>query len=68
MKTTLLLNDEPETARLMLEEVTFGSVAVREGEAHAGCNCDRWGHPCPECVDRNHPPKAGTPISLPVKQ
>ena len=45
MKATLLLNDEPETARLMLEEVTSGGVAVRESEARAGCNCDRWGHP-----------------------
>ena len=45
MKATLLLNDEPETVRLMLEEVTSGGVAVRESEARAGCNCDRWGHP-----------------------
>jgi hypothetical protein len=22
-------------------------LPVRETEAVAGCNCDRWGHPCP---------------------
>jgi hypothetical protein len=58
MKPILLLNDEPETVRLMLGEVTSGGVAVRESEARAGCNCDRWGHPCPGCVDRNVPPEA----------
>ena len=53
MKTALLLNDEPETIRLMLKDVAFDEVAVRDTEAHAGCNCDRWGHPCPGCADRN---------------
>ena len=57
MKLTLLLNDEPETVRLMLKEVTSGGVAVRETEARAGCNCDRWGHPCPGCAERNVQPK-----------
>ncbi len=47
MKTTLLLTDEAETARLMLNHVAFDGLAVRDSEAHAGCNCDRWGHPCP---------------------
>ena len=42
MKPILLLSGEPETVRLMLEEVTSGSVALRESEARAGCVCDRW--------------------------
>ena len=67
MKTTLLLTNEAETTRLMFGEVTSGGVAVRESEAHAGCNCDRWGHPCPGCVDRDIVPKAETPVSSPVK-
>jgi hypothetical protein len=58
MKPTLLLNDEPETVRLMLTEVTSGGVAMRESEAGAGCNCDRWGHPCPGCVSRKVPLEA----------
>jgi hypothetical protein len=53
MKPILLLNDEPDTVRLMLTEVTSDGVAVRESEAHAGCNCDRWGHPCAECLEPN---------------
>ena len=20
-----------------------------------GCNCDRWGHPCPDCVEKRNP-------------
>ena len=35
MKPILLLNDEPETVRLMSGEVTSGGVAVRESEARA---------------------------------
>ena len=56
MKPTFLLNDEPETVRLMLEEVTSGRVAVRESEARAGCNCDRWGHPCAGCLEPQKKP------------
>ena len=52
MKPILLLNDEPETVRLMLGEATSGGVAGRETEARAGCNCDRWGHPCAGCLDQ----------------
>ena len=68
MKTTLLLTDEAETNRLMLKDVAFDELPVRDTEAHAGCNCDRWGHPCLGCVDRYIIPKAKTPISSPVKQ
>ena len=68
MKPTLLLNDEPETVRLMLEEVTSGGVAVRESEARAGCNCDRWGHPCAGCLERNKPNESRRSDFIPVKQ
>ena len=53
MKTTLLLTDEAETARLMLKNIAFDELPLRDAEAHAGCNCDRWGHPCPGCVNRD---------------
>jgi hypothetical protein len=62
MKTTLLLTDEAETNRLMLKDVAFEKLAPRHTEAHAGCNCDRWGHPCTGCVERVVP-KAETPFS-----
>ena len=55
MKPILLLSSEPETVRLMLEEVTSGSVALRESEARAGCICDRWGHPYAGRLERNRP-------------
>ena len=67
MKPILLLNDEPETGRLMLEEVTSGSAAVHESEARAGCNCDRWGHPCPGCLKSNRQTDSDTSILEPTK-
>jgi hypothetical protein len=47
MKPTLLLSDEAETTRLMLKDIP----PVRDTKAHERCNCDRWGHPCPGCVN-----------------
>ena len=64
MKTTLLLTDETETARLMLKNIAFDELPMRDAEAHAGCNCDRWGHPCPRCVNRGVVPEAETPVSF----
>jgi len=68
MKPILFLNDEPKTVRLMSGEVTFAGVALRESQARAGCNCDRWGHPCARCLDTKNQMKADAPISSPVKQ
>jgi hypothetical protein len=59
MKATLLLSDEAEKARLMLKDVAFDALRVRDTEAHAGCNCDRWGHPCPRRLERNIPSGTG---------
>jgi len=67
MKPTLLLSDEAETTRLMLKDVAFDELPERDAEAHAGCNCDRWGHPCPGCINRVVP-TAGEHRSAPVKQ
>lgn len=67
MENTLLLTDDAETTRLMLKEIASEELPVRNIEAHAGCNCDRWGHPCPGCVNRDIEPGAETPVSSPVK-
>jgi hypothetical protein len=67
MKPILLLNDEPEIVRLMLEKVTSGGMAGHESEARAGCNCDRWGHPCAGCLDRKKPNEADAPILSALK-
>ena len=68
MKSTLLLTDEAETNRLMLKDVAFDELPMRNTEAHAGCNCDRWGHPRLGVRRRDIVPKAKTPVSSPVKQ
>ena len=68
MKNTQLLTEEAQTTRLMLKDVAFEQLAVRDTDSHASCNCDRWGHPCPGCVDRDIVPKAEAPVSSPVKQ
>ena len=67
MKSTLLLTDEAETNRLMLQDIAFDELPVRDTEAHAGWNCDRWGHPCPGCVNRDLVPGMETPVSSQVK-
>jgi len=67
IKTNLLLTNEAETTRLMLKDVAFAELAMRDSGAHAGCNCDRWGHPCPGCINRVVP-TAGEHRSAPVKQ
>ena len=61
MKPTLLLSDEAETTKLMLKDVAFDQLPVRDTEAHVGCNCDRWGHPCPGCVNADIIRGAKTP-------
>jgi hypothetical protein len=68
MKTTLLLNDESRRATLMLQNIALAKVTLRETEAVAGCNCDRWGHPCPRCDEPKVQPKAQFSISSPAKQ
>ena len=53
MKTNLLLQDEATRPMQLLQNAMPAKVRLREtGTAVAGCNCDRWGHPCPSCVER----------------
>ncbi len=52
MKTNLLLDNETRAANLMLQNIAPTKMIVREAVAVAGCNCDRWGHPCPGCDER----------------
>jgi hypothetical protein len=58
MTTTPLLNDETTRARLLLQNAASTEVPLRETKAVAGCNCDRWGHPCAGCVHPNVQPNA----------
>jgi hypothetical protein len=68
MKTTLLLNDENGPAKLMLQNAAPPKGPVREVTAVAGCNCDQWGHPCPDCNEHNVQPKAELPVLVPVNK
>ena len=68
MKTILLLHDEATQPTQLLRNALPAKVPVRETEPVAGCNCDRWGHPCPSCDEREVQMKAQVPISSPAKR
>ena len=61
MKTILLLHDETTRPTQLLQDAVPIKVPLGEIKAVAGCNCDRWGHPCPRCVERNVEPEVGHP-------
>jgi hypothetical protein len=46
-----------------LQNIAPTKVILREAVAIAGCNCDRWGHPCPGYDERKVQPKPERPIS-----
>ena len=64
MKTTLFLNDETVQTRLLLQNAAPAKVKLGEAEAVAGCNCDRWGHPCSGYGHSNVELKGERPFSL----
>jgi hypothetical protein len=68
MKTILLLHDEATRPLQLLQNAMPAKVPLRDTKAVAGCDCDRWGHPCPGCVERIVQPKAELPISLAPKK
>ena len=53
MKTILLLHDESGSPKPRLENVGGSKLRQRPSEGTPGCNCDRWGHPSPDCVEHN---------------
>ena len=68
MKTILLLHDEATQPKQLLRNALPDKVPVRETEAVAGCNCDRWGHPFLGCVERVAQPILEVPISMRTKK
>lgn len=69
MKTILLLHDEARRPTHLLQNAVSARVPIREIETVASCNCDRWGHPCPGCVERVVvQPTPDLPISIPIKK
>jgi len=49
LKTILLLKENTEPT----EPISSGlwRLPLREADATPGCTCDRWGHPCADCVE-----------------
>jgi hypothetical protein len=68
MTPSLLLNYETKQSRLLLQNARPTKASVRKTKSVAGCNCDRWGHPCPDCIQRNMRPKEDGAISLPLNE
>jgi hypothetical protein len=51
MKKILLLRNEARGPTQLLQDAVSASAPIGEIEIVAGCNCDRWGHRCPGCVE-----------------
>ena len=66
MKTLLLLNDKPADSAWLLPDAV--SDTTRLLEPVSGRNCDRWGHPCPGCVERTGELVVEVPNSEPSKK
>ena len=53
MKPIPLLHDESGSPKPRLQNVAASKVTQRPSGGTPGCNCDRWGHPSPDCVKYN---------------
>ena len=53
MRTILLLHDESESRQPRLQNVASSKVTQRLSDGTPGCNCDRWGHPFPDCIEHD---------------
>ena len=62
MKTNLFLKNGKVRARPLLKNAAPAKARAREPEA-AGCNCDRWGHPCPGCIHQVVEPETHVSVS-----
>jgi hypothetical protein len=67
MKTILLLHDESGSPKPRLQNVAGSKVTQRPSEEMPGCNCDRWGHPSPDCVEHNVRVQPNLSTSVPAK-
>ena len=67
MKTILLLHDESGSPKLRLQNIAGSKLTQRPSEGTPGCNCDRWGHPYPDCVEHNVQVQPKLSTSVPAK-
>jgi len=68
MEKILLLNDEAGRPTHLLQNAVNARALIGEIETVTARNCDRWGHPCPSCVERIAQPAEELPISMPTKK
>ncbi len=68
MKTILRLHDEAMQPTQLLGNALSAKVPIRETEAVAPYNCDRWDHPFPGYVERIAQPAPELPISMPHEE
>ena len=53
MKTILLLYHKNGSPDPRLQNVAGSKVTQRLSDGMPSCNCDRWGHPFPDCIEHN---------------
>ena len=68
MKKIFLLHDEARRPTPLLQNAAAARGSIGEIETVAACKCDRWGHPCPGCVEHIAQPAPELPISMPTKK
>ena len=68
MEKILLLNDEAKRSKHLLQNAVPARRSLGEIKTVAACNCDRWGHPCPGCVEQITQSAPELPISMPTKK
>ncbi len=57
METSILLNARSGPPHPTWLQIGAPDRALLQVEATGRCNCDRWGHPCPGCVQPNVQPE-----------
>jgi len=53
MKTFFCYMTKADHLSRGLQNVAGSKLTRRPSEGTHGCNCDRWGHPSPDCVEHN---------------
>ena len=68
METILLLYDESGSPKPRLQNVAGSKVTQRPSEGMPGYNCDRWGHPFPDCGEHNVQVQPKSSTSVPAQK
>ena len=66
MKTILLLKENTEPTEPISSKLW--RLRGHKADATPGRTCDRWGHPCPDCVEQKPADTSAHPRFLLVKK